>query len=163
VSPAPPQRAFGDFDGDGRIDSAQIQEQDGTPRIAIQLANSISAVQLDELVTSVVQTDIDRDGDLDLIAATGHGEMLVWLNDGHGRFTRKPRGGDRGVSTGPLAVQAAWPEPLAVTLRSPVIPASPGGDGAIIVTQIRPPTIIVPPDVRSSVLPALRAPPLAAV
>src|SRR5262249_51349100 len=120
-------------------------------------------IHLDEPVTSVVQDDIDRDGDLDLIATTPNGDVLVWLNDGHGRFTRKPRSSDRAVSTDPVVVQAAWPESLAVTLQTPVIPAPASGDGAVVVTQVRPPTSFVPREVRSSVLPALRAPPPLAV
>jgi hypothetical protein len=34
----------------------------------------------------VVTADIDRDGDLDVVAATDRG-FMVWLNDGAGRFT----------------------------------------------------------------------------
>ena len=34
----------------------------------------------------VVTADIDRDGDLDVLAATDRG-FMVWLNDGGGRFT----------------------------------------------------------------------------
>lgn len=34
----------------------------------------------------IVTADIDRDGDLDVVAATDHG-FMVWVNDGAGRFT----------------------------------------------------------------------------
>jgi hypothetical protein len=44
----------------------------------------------------VLAADIDRDGDLDVLAATDDG-FKVWLNDGHGRFT------SRTPESGPLA------------------------------------------------------------
>jgi hypothetical protein len=37
----------------------------------------------------VVAADIDRDGDLDVVAATDCG-FLVWVNDGSGRLTSQP-------------------------------------------------------------------------
>lgn len=37
----------------------------------------------------VVTTDIDRDGDLDIVASTDRG-FLVWVNDGAGRLTSQP-------------------------------------------------------------------------
>jgi hypothetical protein len=44
----------------------------------------------------VIAADIDRDGDLDVLAATDDG-VKVWVNDGHGRFT------SRTPESGPLA------------------------------------------------------------
>jgi len=38
---------------------------------------------------SVVAADIDRDGDLDVVAATDRG-FIVWINDGAGHLTRQP-------------------------------------------------------------------------
>lgn len=43
--------------------------------------------QLD--VRKVVAADLDRDGDLDVVAATDRG-FIVWLNDGAGHLTRQP-------------------------------------------------------------------------
>jgi hypothetical protein len=37
----------------------------------------------------VVAADVDRDGDLDVVAATDRG-FMVWLNDGAGHLTRQP-------------------------------------------------------------------------
>jgi hypothetical protein len=36
----------------------------------------------------VVATDIDRDGDLDIVASTDRG-FMVWVNDGDGRLTKQ--------------------------------------------------------------------------
>jgi FG-GAP-like repeat len=50
----------------------------------------------------VVAADIDRDGDLDVVAATDRG-FLVWVNDGNGRLTSqtpRPKTGLDGRSPG---------------------------------------------------------------
>ena len=43
--------------------------------------------------TQVIATDIDRDGDIDVVATTDH-TFTVWVNDGAGHLTsqRQPRG-----------------------------------------------------------------------
>jgi len=41
-------------------------------------------------VASLVTTDLDSDGDLDVIATDGSSALVVWTNDGNGRLTRKP-------------------------------------------------------------------------
>ena len=38
----------------------------------------------------VVAGDIDRDGDIDVVASVGTLDLLVWKNDGAGHFTRVP-------------------------------------------------------------------------
>lgn len=38
---------------------------------------------------AVVAADIDADGDIDLVATDGSLDLLVWVNDGTGQFTRK--------------------------------------------------------------------------
>ena len=40
-------------------------------------------------VRKVVATDVDRDGDVDIVAATDRG-FIVWLNDGAGHLTSEP-------------------------------------------------------------------------
>lgn len=40
-------------------------------------------------VASLVTTDLDADGDLDVIATDGSSDLVVWTNDGSGRLTRK--------------------------------------------------------------------------
>lgn len=63
-------------------------------------------------LTSIVVTDIDRDGDADVVATDGALHLFVWINDGTGRLTRQapapphegrtaapPRGVERGGPT----------------------------------------------------------------
>ena len=42
------------------------------------------------LFVRVVAGDIDRDGDIDVVAIVGTLDLLVWTNDGAGHFTRVP-------------------------------------------------------------------------
>jgi FG-GAP-like repeat len=58
----------------------------------------------------IVAADIDRDGDLDIVAATGH-SFLVWVNDGDGRLTsQSPRHDPIAGGTAPAG---AWQDGLA--------------------------------------------------
>ena len=159
VPQVPPQRALGDFDGDGRVDSALIQDGAGERRISVQLSGSPSAIRLEAHVSAVIEDDIDRDGDLDLVASTPDGDVLIWLNDGHGRFTRQALPETRGVSSEPVFTQTAWPESVAIGIGAPVLSSPPRGEMAVMVAQARAPTADVPRDVRCQILPALRAPP----
>jgi hypothetical protein len=47
------------------------------------------AVQSSWHLISMVANDIDADGDLDVVANDGSLELLVWINDGTGRLTRR--------------------------------------------------------------------------
>jgi hypothetical protein len=44
------------------------------------------ATRYDIIVRGALTADIDRDGDLDIVASTDRG-FLVWVNDGNGRLT----------------------------------------------------------------------------
>ncbi len=84
-----PQCALGDVDGDGRSDLALIQDGFAGTSIAVILSGSTSAARFDADVTDLVEGDVDQDGDLDLITATRRGDVVIWINDGHGHFTRR--------------------------------------------------------------------------
>ena len=160
VPQAPPQRAVGDFDGDGRIDTALVQDRAGDRRIVIQLSRSASAVRLDAPVIGVIESDVDHDGDLDLVAATPSGDVLVWLNDGYGRFTRQAASSNgRDLSAAPAFVQMVWPESNAVGIRAPFVPSPTQTQARVLVTKARPPTHLVAFDSPTPILPPLRAPP----
>ena len=161
VPQPPPQRALGDFDGDGRIDTATVQRHDGDDRISIQLSRSASDVRLDASVTGIVESDVDHDGDLDLVAETASGEVLIWLNDSYGRFTRKASTTQgREVSRAPVLVHTVWPESLAVVGRSSVVRWPAHAYPIVLVAKAHAPTPDLPSERRALALTSPRAPPL---
>jgi hypothetical protein len=159
VPQAPPQRALGDFDGDGRVDQALIQDAAGDRRISVQLSGSTEAVRLDVPVTGVIEGDIDHDGDLDLVAATPSGDVLIWLNDGHGRFTRQAPSRTRGLSGELVIIQTALANAIALGIRAPFVAPPARARTIVIVRTTRPPTGYLALDARSPFLPTLRGPP----
>src|SRR5262244_2520283 len=54
IAAALPQGVSGDFDGDGRLDVARIQNLDGPPHISVRLADSIADVRLDEAIAALI-------------------------------------------------------------------------------------------------------------
>jgi hypothetical protein len=155
----PPHRAQGDFDGDGRVDTAVIQERAGESRLSIQLSSSVSEFDLELSVTSVAEGDIDHDGDLDLVTATASGDLAIWLNDGHGRFTRQ-----RASTTRALSSDAVVLEPTSHALsviRSDTIPLQSLTlrDVPLTTEAIRSPAPSNVHVVQSVIPPPLRAPP----
>jgi hypothetical protein len=163
VPQAPPQRALGDFDGDGRVDTALIQEGSGNRGISVQLSGSPDAVRLEAAVTGVIEGDIDHDGDLDLVAATASGDLLIWLNDGHGRFTRQAASRTRGLSSGPTMIRTTWDEWMVLDVRAHLVPPPLRAEPIATVARIRRPTGSVALDARSPILPSLRAPPASSI
>jgi hypothetical protein len=161
ISFTPPQRALGDFDGDGRVDLASIQKTDGRHLISVQLSGSQSLIQLDTAVSALVEGDIDHDGDLDLVATNADGEVLIWLNDGHGRFTRRAASPTYRLAGEATVIPTAWPEADVIAISPPLMPPLTRREANVIVTRIRPPDGDLPfCDCRPD-LPSLRGPPAA--
>jgi hypothetical protein len=95
-------RIFGlspaDFNGDGKLDLAVgYGETDATVKLTLlQLAGNLQFEAFDGSPTSkgrlldLALDDLDRDGDLDLIASEdtpdGRNTMTLWVNDGQGKF-----------------------------------------------------------------------------
>jgi hypothetical protein len=159
VTPVPPQRAEGDFDGDGRIDTAFIEDRAGAARISIQLTSSSSSLDLGPAVTSVVEGDIDHDGDLDLVASTPSGELLVWINDGHGHFTRQVAEPTSAISSEPVLVRTVVDQPCAVSVRVASLVSSGANATLLVRSTIRPPRLRQAIGAVTIALPLLRAPP----
>jgi len=80
---------------------------------------------VDVNVSSVVAADLDADGDLDIVASNGSGEslgILVWVNDGAGRLTRR-------LPAQPKTVRSEAPSPSLeerqAAVGAPIQPDSP--------------------------------------
>jgi FG-GAP repeat len=96
ASPLGQTFAVGDFDNDSQPDGAVLVELGrfrghGSLRIELHLSNSENAPLVFESTAAahaLAATDIDHDGDLDLVVAQPFAQQLlyVWLNDGHGVF-----------------------------------------------------------------------------
>jgi hypothetical protein len=155
----PPQRALGDFDGDGRLDAALIQDRFGDPHISIRLSGSVAEFRLEAPVTSIVDEDVDHDGDLDLVAATSNGDVLIWLNNGDGHFVREPRRSEQGVSGEEIA-QGTWPASMAISLQSQPLTAAPRREVAVVAKEVRPSIACPSCDVRYLIPASPRAPPV---
>ena len=91
--------ALGDVDGDGRPDvflasverPAALYHNDGDFRFTDVTASSgIDASTL--ATTGASFADVDADGDLDLMAGTLGGPLVLWLNDGKGHFRDATQG-----------------------------------------------------------------------
>jgi hypothetical protein len=51
----------------------------------------------------VVAGDVDRDGDIDVVASVGSLDLIVWTNDGAGHFTRLASSSHPALQNQPLA------------------------------------------------------------
>ena len=91
--------AIADLDGDGRPDFAIVRAEGWDSkglryRIELQLTTGVSpssfSVSAEKGGLRLVPRDVDGDGDLDLVvmSAWALAPVGVWINNGHGEFTR---------------------------------------------------------------------------
>lgn len=153
-----PQNASGDFDGDGYADVARIDTAGATSAISVQLSGSSQNVHLDATVAVLIDNDIDHDGDLDLVATTPTGDVLIWLNDGHGQFTRQVPSRTRSVSSEAF-VDIGASVPVLASTAIWAMPPLQRSTAVAGVTRIRPPTRSVALRSRDLLAAPLRAPP----
>src|SRR3954452_13749062 len=91
-SPTGPVAA--DFNGDGKPDLATADESSDSVSVLLGRGDGSfqkrHAVRVARAPLDVVNADVDRDGDADLITASSNraGSVTVLLNDGAGRFHR---------------------------------------------------------------------------
>jgi len=154
-----PQGAPGDFDGDGHPDVALIQDGVDGHHVSVRLSGSPGAVLLDAEVVGVIAADIDDDGDVDLVTAAPSGQVVNWLNDGRGRFTRQQASPSRSLSPVAIVVNPLLDEPVALGASAP--PGDPGtrDEAPVLVTRIRAPADPSAFDLGLLLLQSLRAPP----
>jgi hypothetical protein len=156
-----PQRAVGDFDGDGRPDVARIDLQVlGREGISVTLSGSPGDVSLTGPVAALIEDDVDHDGDLDLLATTRTGDVLIWINDGHGQFTRRPQSSSNTIAGQPTFETYGVPLVTALAASAPALPARVYAWRAVVAIAIRPPTDPVLVSNVADLLPPLRAPPV---
>jgi hypothetical protein len=65
--------------------AAAVEDRD-TP-LPAGFAGTVDRATSDRFVR-VVAGDVDRDGDIDVVASVGSLDLMVWTNDGAGHFTR---------------------------------------------------------------------------
>jgi hypothetical protein len=159
LSDTGPRQVRGDFDGDGRLDVAVIRHDRSGSSIAILLAGSVSRNHLPADIAGLVPVDIDHDGDLDLVGLTKSGKLVIWLNDGHGRFARQRAHHQKNQTNVTSEVR---PTTL-VVMAAPVPAATPLEHHVVCAVIVTAPPHAAQRQVRLSVtaLPTLRAPPLA--
>jgi len=163
-TPVPlPERAVADFDGDGEPDVAQISAPaSGLSQISVGLSGSDGPVSLDATAAAVIGGDVDHDGDLDLLATTASGAVVVWLNDGHGRFTREEPSSSRSFSDSP-AVSTDRGAVLVATVMAPHLIVSRQRNSAAVSLRIQPLTASPIVNRQLLLVRPLRAPPLSAL
>jgi hypothetical protein len=101
ASPAPPRLGFGeslalsDFDGDNLADRARLGGEGARKSIEIYLSRTgkLSVLQFETLSAahgSLLAQDVNNDGDVDLIWTDllHPDDVVIWINNGLGRFER---------------------------------------------------------------------------
>jgi hypothetical protein len=163
VARALPQRAAADFDADGRPDVARIQDGRDGSRVVLTLSGSRDAVALDMDAVSVATSDVDHDGDTDLVVATSSNHVVIWLNDGRGHFTEERPAPSRDLSSETTVANAPRDELAAVGLSAPQV-AAPGRrlELPVVSTRSRHPSVFALVGPAFLALPAPRGPPLSA-
>ena len=127
--------------------------------VSVRLSGSPGAVLLDADVVGVIAADIDHDGDVDLVTAAPSGQVVNWINDGRGRFTRQQALPSNSLSSVMIVDSSLRDEPVALGATAPLGDPGVWSDATVLVTRIRPPTDPPAFDLTFLSLQSLRAPP----
>ena len=111
-----------DFDQDGRTDWAALLDDDG---ITLLLSRQQTAIRLTALpdTTGFAATDIDGDGDTDLVSLGGQDEIRGWNNQGGGSYVHwttgpaRERPLKRPASVGGSVISSSAPVEPAIFVR----------------------------------------------
>jgi hypothetical protein len=96
----PSSQVLSDFDGDHKVDTAELSSIGSIRNITVRLGKSTwKSLVFDSGVTSRGQLfsgDIDSDGDIDLIWLSEESprKVVIWLGDGQGDFSMAPSSGE---------------------------------------------------------------------
>lgn len=86
-------------------------------------------------LVAVVASDIDADGDLDLIASDGSLDLLVWINDGAGHLTRRYAQRPRGWSGGDSSATNGGTDTVASAVVSVTTSIGPAGTWTLALSR----------------------------
>jgi hypothetical protein len=127
--------------------------------VSVHLSGSFGVTSLGTSVVSLIASDIDHDGDLDLVTVAPSGLVMAWLNDGRGRFTPQPVSHPGELSAATTLTDTPQNEPMALGVAVPfVVPQASNGTavGGTFRRRLNGPLAF---DLRVISLARLRAPP----
>jgi VCBS repeat protein len=156
-----PQQVTVDFNGDGRSDFALIRTTPDSSYVTIGLTGSNDGVILNTRVVGLTALDIDHDGDIDLVAVTPSGQLIIWLNDGRGRFVPQEASHTDRMSATTTFRDTMAGGTIAFGTVAPLVAAQSRHYNAQASAQIRR-SVPTDFDVTATSLPSLRGPPSAA-
>jgi hypothetical protein len=86
IGPSANSHSGFDFDGDGVTDLARLAPSGA---LTVRLTRASQSLNLSASVVGFAVSDLDHDGDPDIVALSATGNLQVWYNRGDGRFRRE--------------------------------------------------------------------------
>ena len=115
-----------DLNADGIPDRIQIENTGSSSTVRLMLSgHRLIVFRAKEPIISIRATDLDRDGDLDLVAMSTAHHLWTWRNAGHGKFRPVRKGLRRLLAVRRLHPNWQPPADPAPTLRDELGSATP--------------------------------------